>query len=222
MAKDPAFLFYSSDFLVGTITMDFEDRGKYITILCYMHQNGRVKEETIRLLVGFVSDNLKSKFGIDEDGLWYNNRLEAETEKRSRFIQSRLLNGQKGGRPPKIEVKKEKPLGYPKHNLPINENVIKDVIEYLNIKAVKNFKTSTTTTIKCIQARINDGYELEQFKKVIDIKCAKWLKNPDMVDYLRPETLFGSKFESYVNETLPIKDEKRNEFLSSMHKPSQN
>jgi hypothetical protein len=132
MAKDPAFLFYSSDFLVGTITMDFEDRGKYITILCYMHQNGRVKEETIRLLVGFVSDNLKSKFGIDEDGLWYNNRLEAETEKRSRFVQSRLLNGQKGGRPPKIETKKEKPLGYPKGNLPINENIIKDVIDYLN------------------------------------------------------------------------------------------
>jgi hypothetical protein len=51
MAKDPAFLFYSQDFIVGVQTMPFEDRGKYITILCQMHQQGRLDEETIRTLV---------------------------------------------------------------------------------------------------------------------------------------------------------------------------
>jgi hypothetical protein len=52
MAKDPAFLFYSSDFIVGTQTMNWEDRGKYITILALMHQQGRMDDETIRFLVG--------------------------------------------------------------------------------------------------------------------------------------------------------------------------
>ena len=67
MAKDPAFLFYSQDFIVGVQTMDFEDRGKYITLLAQMHQQGRMDEKTIRFLVGSVSDNLKNKFAIDKN-----------------------------------------------------------------------------------------------------------------------------------------------------------
>jgi hypothetical protein len=122
MAKDPAFLFYSSDFLTGTMIMPFEDRGKYITILCYMHQNGRLNEETIRLLVGSVSDNLRLKFDIDKKGFWFNERLETEIEKRRNFVESRLENGKKGGRPPKKQPLEEKPLGYPTQNLPENEN----------------------------------------------------------------------------------------------------
>ena len=98
MAKDPAFLFYSNDFLTGTMTMSFEDRGKYITILSLMHQQGRLKEETICFLVGIVSVSLKSKFQIDENGFWYNERLEIETEKRNKFTESRRINGSKGGR----------------------------------------------------------------------------------------------------------------------------
>jgi len=169
MAKDPAFLFYSSDFLTGTLVMPMEDRGKYITILCYMHQNGRLSEETIRLLVGSVSDMLRNKFGIDENGFWFNSRLEIETEKRARFIESRLLNGKKGGRPPKNEQKREKPLGYATNNLIENENIIENIVDYLNKKTEKKFKSSSTSTKKYIQARIKDGYELEDFKKVIDI-----------------------------------------------------
>ena len=49
-------------------------------------------------------------------------------------------------------------------------------------------------------ARLKENYTLQQFKTVIDIKSLKWLNDPKMVDYLRPETLFGSKFESYLNE----------------------
>ena len=70
--KDPAFLFYSQDWIVGCQTLTFEERGQYITIISQMHQQGRMKEETIRFLVGSVSDNLKSKFGIDENGFWFN------------------------------------------------------------------------------------------------------------------------------------------------------
>jgi len=121
MGKDPAFLFYSQDFIVGVQTMNFEDRGKYITILAQMHQQGRLKEETIRFMVGSVSDTLRLKFGIDKDGFWYNKRLEDEMEKRKAFVQSRIENGRKGGRP-----KKEKPLGKAKTNLPENEIKIKN------------------------------------------------------------------------------------------------
>lgn len=112
MAKDPAFLFYSQDFFLGTSTMSYEDRGKYITILCVMHQQGRLSEESIRLLVGSVSVSLKSKFKTDENGLWFNERLEEEVEKRRMFVNSRKINGSKGGRP-KNEKPSAKPSGLP-------------------------------------------------------------------------------------------------------------
>lgn len=104
MAKDPAFLFYSQDFLVGTMAMPFDERGRYITLLCYIHQNGPISEETIRLLVGSFSDTLRLKFLQTESGLFFNSRLSLEVEKRAKFTESRILNGNKGGRP-----KKEKP-----------------------------------------------------------------------------------------------------------------
>jgi len=115
MAKDPAFLFYSQDFLVGVMTMSFEDRGKYITILSLMHQQGRMSEETIRLLVGSISDTLRLKFSQDEKGLFFNERLESETEKRNKFTESRRINGLSGGRP-----KGKKPNAKPKKNLVVN------------------------------------------------------------------------------------------------------
>lgn len=120
MIKDPAFLFYSSDFLTGVSTMNFDDRGKYITLLATMHQKGRLSDETIRFLVGSPSVSLSEKFKQDDKGFWYNERLESEIDKRRSFIDSRRENGQKGGRPKKPSGK---PLGGATDNLPENENV---------------------------------------------------------------------------------------------------
>lgn len=73
-----------------------------------------------------------------------------------------------------------------------------EIIDYLNQKAKKNYKYAETSK-KHINARWNEGYKLADFKKVIDIKCPEWLDDPKMNSYLRPSTLFGTKFESYLN-----------------------
>ena len=75
-----------------------------------------------------------------------------------------------------------------------------DIIKYLNNKTEKNFKTTTAKTKELIKARWNEGQRLDDFKKVIDTKTKEWSKDPKMSKYLRPETLFGKKFESYRNE----------------------
>ena len=75
----------------------------------------------------------------------------------------------------------------------------REIIDYLNLKAKTNFKDSTKNTRTLISARFRDGFKLEDFKKVIDIKCKDWL-NTSYESYLRPETLFGSKFEGYLNQ----------------------
>ena len=82
--------------------------------------------------------------------------------------------------------------------------VIADIINYLNLKTGKNFRTDSKIAVKNIIARLNEKYTLENFKKVIDIKCSHWL-NPkkgeaDMSIYLSPDTLFGNKFEKYLNQ----------------------
>jgi hypothetical protein len=87
--KDPAFLFYSDRFVSGVQTMNFEDRGKYITLLALMHQQGRMDEETIRFLVGSISDSLRFKFKQDENGLFFNERLFLEIEKRNKPLKLR-------------------------------------------------------------------------------------------------------------------------------------
>lgn len=75
----------------------------------------------------------------------------------------------------------------------------KDIVSYLNEKVGKNYKPTSKQIRRLIDARMNEGFTLEDFKAVIDIKCAQWLRDAKMQEYLRPSTLFGTKFEEYLN-----------------------
>lgn len=80
--KDPAFLFYSSDFISGVQDLTMEERGQYITLLCLQHQKGHLTEKMIRLCCGNAAADVMAKFRQDENGLFFNQRLETEREKR--------------------------------------------------------------------------------------------------------------------------------------------
>ena len=106
-----------------------------------------------------------------------------------------------------IRNKKVKPIKEP---LIDNTLLIKKIIDYLNDKTNKRFTIKNKQTIRFINGRIKDGYNEVDFKKVIDIKSEKWL-NSSMEDYLRPQTLFSQKMESYLNEKI-IKIERNDKF----------
>lgn len=74
-----------------------------------------------------------------------------------------------------------------------------EVVNHLNSRAGTRYKATTATTRKLVKARLKEGFTVDDIKLVIDKKCADWLNNGDMAQYLRPETLFGPKFESYLN-----------------------
>lgn len=78
------------------------------------------------------------------------------------------------------------------------------IIQYLNEKAGTKYKPSSKKTKTCIHARLAEGYSVEDFKTVIDKKCDDWI-GTDYEQYLRPETLFGTKFESYLNAKVTRK-----------------
>lgn len=82
------------------------------------------------------------------------------------------------------------------------ENIYSPVIEYLNQKAETNYRPSSKKTQSLIDARQNEGFTLDNFKTVIDKKVSTWKNDPKMCAFLRPETLFGNKFEGYLNEKV--------------------
>tara|TARA_R110000868_G_scaffold1620_1_gene12945 strand:- start:280 stop:948 length:669 start_codon:yes stop_codon:yes gene_type:complete len=92
MAKDPAFLFYPNDYIGGTMGMTFEEKGAYIEILMLQFNRGHMTSHMIGQLVGQLWDSIKCKFVQDEQGLWYNIRLDQEKDKRMSFTQSRRNN----------------------------------------------------------------------------------------------------------------------------------
>lgn len=79
------------------------------------------------------------------------------------------------------------------------------IVSYLNEKAGTKYRANTESTRRHIVARLNDSFTVDDFKVVIDKKCAEW-KGSDYEKFLRPETLFGSKFESYLNQKSKEKE----------------
>lgn len=93
------------------------------------------------------------------------------------------------------EIKPEKsPSGKP-DKIPYAE-----IISYLNEKTGKSYGYKTKKTRELIRARFNEGFNLDDFKKVIDTKTDEWLNDSKMSLYLRPATLFGGKFDQYRNQ----------------------
>ena len=91
MAKDPAFLFYSSDFLTGTMFMSNEDIGIYIKLLCVQHQNGVIYQKDMsKICIGHTE--VMQKFQVDEKGNFFNARLREEIQKRLKYSESRRNN----------------------------------------------------------------------------------------------------------------------------------
>lgn len=98
-----------------------------------------------------------------------------------------------------------------------NKEIYKEIVEYLNLKANTNYKDKSSKTQSLIQARLNEGFTKNDFKIVIDNKCSSWLDN-EMSKYLRPETLFGTKFESYLNEKPTKRKETEQEWEERMER----
>ena len=189
--KDPAVLLYTSDFLTGVMDMDMEERGQYITLLCYQHQRGHISEKTIRLLVGNVSDNVLSHFKKDEKGLLFNSRMDLEKENRKKFTESRRENGKKGGRPKKNEKTEKKPNGYPNGkpnenhmgNEDDNENDNKNINE--NIDIFNYYENNIGSITNIVYEKLN--YWCEHFtediiKYAIDISCENNVRTMNYID----------------------------------------
>lgn len=210
----PAVLFYSQDFLAGVADMTLEERGAYITLLAYQNVHGHMSTEYIERVCPGCPDYVLEKFMVDEDGELFNARMEQEIAKRNKFKDSRYKNlkqntdiGSDMGhryRAPisDSDMETETETEIETVNKEIGESEReeeKQIIEYLNMRTGKNYKATTKATREKIRARMREGFTADDFRHVIDIKAAEWM-NTEQEKYLRPETLFGTKFEGYLNQ----------------------
>ena len=79
------------------------------------------------------------------------------------------------------------------------KNEIKEIIDYLNSSTNSNYRYNTESTNKLIRSKLNNGFTVQDIKSVIQTKSMEWM-NTDFQKYLRPSTLFGNKFEQYLNQ----------------------
>lgn len=208
MAKDPAFLFYSQDFITGTLAMPFDERGRYITLLCYQHQTGRMSEETIRFLIGSFSDTLRLKFKRDESGLFYNERLETEIEKRTKFIESRVNNGKLGGRPKESKKPLAKPLGLPSANLIENEN-INENIDLIYNEYPSKCPINNRSTGKCSK----DKDKIRKLLSIHDVNHLLEVIKLYIQDSINTKT-YIKNFGTFLNNLPDINELKKGQILT--------
>lgn len=199
MNKDPAFLFYTSDFLTDCSDLTMEERGQLITLFCLQHQKGRLSEKIIHLSVGELSEDVKNKLSRDENNLYYSPKIEELIEQRKKFAESRRKNGLLGGRPKKPSglpsglpsaKPNAKPNAKPTENLPENVNVNENININNNLnKLIKKIVLKKGQYLIDESFNIHSLPEIEIYEKEVgsDIinKVEHWLfakKNGEIVD----------------------------------------
>ena len=204
MAKDPAVLFYTSDFLSGTFTMDNEQVGKYIRLLCLQHQKGKLSEKDMLSICKAYDVEIFDKFKV-EDGYYYNDRMYNETIRRQKFSESRRNNAKST----KKEITSE---AYAQHMETETENRTITINENINI----DFDWFWNDYDK----KVGDKQKLKKkWNKLTDEERQNAMNYLDLYKQSVPDKQFRKNPETFLNNKS-WNDEIINRSITPIHKLS--
>ena len=170
MAQDPAILFYTSDFLVGTTLMDYSQKGKYITLICLQHQIGHLSAEDMLKICQTHDKDIFDKFRLDDDGRYYNKRMEEEINKRKNYSNSRKTN--------RLSKKEEKkPLTHVDDMLNTSKSHVPHMENEIIINSIVDNKDNTTQI-----NNNNNNKDMKNISSTHDVHMSKICEN-EQVDY---------------------------------------
>jgi len=172
MSKDPAVLFYTSDFISGTLTMSHEQRGKYILLLCLQHQKGYLTEKDMLIICLSYDEDIWQKFE-NIDGKFYNMRMKVEAERRAAYSQSRSKNRTKDVENKKVD-----------DNIENTSMISKEHIKNISKTYNNHMETETENENENINKNININIKKEEKKK--ERKKTEKFEPPtekDVIDY---------------------------------------
>ena len=198
--ENKAYYFVSRNLILEELPMFFEKSDTVYRNLKVLQEKG---------LIEYIKQGKKDLIRITAKGKTWNEFKDNNSEKNPIYEQNSEKNPNNLGKNSEKEQKnsEKNPTNnntiYNYNNTNILNNIYSSVIDYLNEKTERKgkekYSSTSPKTQTLIKARLREKYELEDFKIVIDKKCKEWL-GTDMEKYLRPETLFGNKFESYLKQ----------------------
>lgn len=191
--KDPAFLFYSSDFISGTMTMTDDQIGKYIRLLCLQHQKGFLTKKDMIFICKSDDEDILSKFVVLDDGNYYNLRLKEEVERRKKYSESRSNNRTGKGNKEKKHIKNISKT-YDQHME--TETITKTITEINKEKGVKGEKTIKTKYAEFVEMTPDEHL------KLVNEFGGKGTE--DIIEILN--NYKGSKGAKYKSDYLAIKN----------------
>lgn len=166
MSKDPAFLFYSSDFLTGTFTLTNEQVGKYIRLLCLQHQKYSLTKKDMLNICSSYDEDIFSKFELEDD-LYYNKRLREESIKRKEYSESRKNNRKKKDM---INISQTYDSHMENENENINEDINKNKI-VLKKFTFSDFNGLPSAYMESVKIQLNN---LKQLKLTEEVIISNW------------------------------------------------
>ena len=208
--KDPAFLFYSSDFLTGTYFLNDAQVGKFIRLLCFHHQKGRLtKEHMIKICLTYDKD-IFDLFTKDENGLYFNERLESEVNRRKKYSESRRNNRKKktNNEIPVLNISKT----YDQHMETETETETKAIIKtktefYPSFEDFWDLYDKKTGNKSAIKPKF-DNMPQKVKEKIIDYLPEYIESTPDKAYRKNPQTFLNNK--SWEDEIIIKNNENRN------------
>lgn len=209
--KDPAFLFYPESFLVGVMDMTDEEVGQYIKLMCRQHQKGHIPTAIIQR----ASEAVQEKFVQDDEGKWYNERLEKEIVKRAKFTESRRRNleskkEKKEEKPqPKKTEKKSSVAGWIKEVVP--EELVVPFLEWASMRAqIKKPITTKATVTRNYNALLKLSKNTEKQKRIIEQSVDRcWQSFYELKEEVKPNYMKEFEKEEEVIDAVPMPDEVR-------------
>lgn len=202
--------FFIDRWLGGTQGMTHDEKGAYLDLLILQCKKGSFTLEQAEKTLGTAAfpklwGTLGEKFVVNGEGRYFNAPLlgiivgEAEKSEQQ-AVRARKKSPRLPGETPGV-VPGLSPAPVWQSGVYSISNVL-CIITYLNTVLCTKYSEKNKKTQSAIKARIGEGYDLEDFKKVIDSRNALWKDDAKMNQYLRPETLFGGKFEGYLNYAI--------------------
>lgn len=178
------------------------ENGRYEVLSAYLLAKFKVPKPTLhRIIVWGVQELGEDNFALTYS--WKSNIIVFTTGAKQTAPKAE----------PKKVVKNKTPKTPRVEIIDPTQQIIEEVINYLNSSTGKRYSSTAANARKYITLRLSEGFMLGDFKRVIEVKSKKWMGSK-MEDYLRPETLFGSKFETYLNES-PLNNEQQRRFNST-------
>lgn len=216
--KDPAFLFYSSDFLSGVQDLTMEERGQYITLLCIQHQKGHLTEKMIRLSCGNATEDVLAKFEQDENGNFFSKRLEIEIQKRREHSEKQRQRAIDGWEKRKKETQATASPTANATALPLengNEGESKDVIEdkdesfeiFWNLYDKKIDRKKCETAWKRVKKSLHDTIYSHVKLYVASTPDVRYRKNP--LSYIHANAWENDIITPFDGQTTPLTEELR-------------